>query len=237
MTNIDKGAVLKNLERVQEQISGAAKRSGRKASEVTLVLVTKTVPLETVQIVLEQGVIDIGESRVQEALTKFEGLRTSLATPPVMHLIGPLQSNKAKKAVGFFDVIQSLDSMDLARDINRHALALGKRQTCLIEIKISSEATKSGLAPELLSDFRAEVEKLEALEIRGLMGIPPLDATGEASRPYFRKLRQLFGKGDSEWDTLSMGMSSDFHVAIEEGATCVRVGSAVFKDSLSAQPN
>ncbi len=232
--------ILLNLSRVRERIARAAAKSGRKPEAITLVAVTKTFSLERVRPALQAGLRDIGENRVQEALSKYAGMPLAAATPPLFHLIGPLQSNKAKKAVGFFDVIQSLDRLELARDINRHAEAQGKKQKCLIEVKISSELTKSGLRPELLPEFLSQLLEFPALEIRGLMGIPPLSAVGEASRPYFKTLYKLFesaaancrirsiGMERSSFDTLSMGMSSDFETAIEEGSTMVRLGTALF---------
>ena len=143
-----------------------------------------------------------------------------------MHLIGPLQSNKAKKAVAFFDVIQSLDRWDLAEDLNRHAQAIGKVQDCLIEVKVSDEPSKSGVLPEAFPDFLSRVTTLPNLRTRGLMGIPSLSALGDAARPYFQRLQRLYQ--DSHLEILSMGMSSDFEVAIEEGSTMVRLGTILF---------
>ena len=175
---------------------------------------------------------------------------------PTFHLIGPLQSNKTKKAVGFFDLIQTLDRWSLAEDLNRHAAALRKTQDCLVQVKISDEPSKSGLDPAALPEFLNQFKALPHLRIRGLMGIPPLAATGDAARPYFQRLRRLFedtatevsgfrsqvpGEGSSRpaletrnlklplpFDILSMGMSSDFEAAIAEGATMIRVGTALF---------
>jgi pyridoxal phosphate enzyme (YggS family) len=217
---------LDNLKMVLERISKAAARAGRKTDDVTLVAVTKTVPFETVRPYLDVGIRHIGENRVQEAMQKYSGLRTQDSEFPKLHLIGQLQSNKAKKAVEFFDVIQSLDRLELAKDIDRHAQALGKKQACLVEIKISPEATKSGLAPEELDAFLAQTKSLPFLDIQGLMGIAPEGSGPDTARPYFSRLRKLFEK--SGLNVLSMGMSSDFEVAIEEGATMVRIGSALF---------
>jgi pyridoxal phosphate enzyme (YggS family) len=221
------------LASVLERIDKAAHRSGRKPDVVTLVAVTKTISLDCVQPFLDAGIKNIGENRVQEALMKY-----SMPSPfsgegpgegsvrPVFHLIGPLQTNKAKKAVGFFDMIQSLDRLDLAQELNRHAEAIGKIQDCLVEVKISEEASKSGLDPVDLSHFLSMVRSFPHLRVRGLMGIPPLSAQGQAARPYFKRLRGHFE--ETQLEILSMGMSSDFEIAIEEGATMVRLGSILF---------
>jgi len=145
---------------------------------------------------------------------------------PTLHLIGPLQSNKAKKAVALFDVIQTLDRLELAQDLERHAAELGKIQDCLVQVKISNEFSKSGLDPAALPVFLEEVKAMPHLRVRGLMGIPPLAATGDAARPYFEHLRRLFEA--SRLEILSMGMSSDFEAAIKEGSTMVRIGTALF---------
>ncbi len=218
---------MSELAMIEEKIVHAAERSGRDGLAVTLLAVTKTVPLERVQPLLDAGLRDVGENRVQEAIAKY----SDVTPKPILHLIGPLQSNKVKKAVEFFDVIQSLDSLELAKEISQYAQSVGKRQTCLIQIKISAEATKSGLDPEKLTEFLSQLKDLPALELRGLMGIPPLNAAGNAARPYFQRLKKLFDahtKVAKDFDTLSMGMSSDFEVAIEEGSTLVRIGTALF---------
>ena len=218
-----------HLKRLSDRIEKAAQRSGRNTKEITLVAVTKTVPLDKVLPYIQAGIHHVGENRVQEALEKWTVHRapcTEHGARPMFHLIGQLQSNKAKKAVGFFDVIQSLDLFDLAQDINRHAEALGKKQACLIEVKISPEATKSGIPPERLDEFLGQLKGLASLEIKGLMGIAPATSTLEEVRPYFARLRKLFEK--TRLPILSMGMSSDFEIAIEEGSTMVRLGTALF---------
>jgi pyridoxal phosphate enzyme (YggS family) len=214
------------LRKILDRIGKAAEQTGRRPEEITLVAVTKTVPRDKVLPLLQAGIRHVGENRVQEALGKYSELRARDSEIPKFHLIGQLQTNKAKKAVAFFDMIQSLDRLDLAQDLNRHAEELGKKQSCLIEVKISPEATKSGLTPEQLEAFLAQVKSLSSLEIKGLMGIAPLTATAAEARPYFTRLRKIFEK--SKLDILSMGMSSDFETAIEEGATMVRIGSALF---------
>ncbi len=236
-----------HLKRVKDLIEKSAQRAGRNAADITLIAVTKTVPFERIRPFLEAGIRHVGENRVQEAMEKYSELRTQSSEMPTLHLIGQLQSNKAKKAVAFFDVIQSLDRLVLAQDLNRHAAAIGKKQSCLIEVKISPEESKSGLPPEQLEEFLGQVQSLKSLEIRGLMGIAPITATPQESRPYFAKLRTLFEKASevrspksevnsstsdigprTTFNILSMGMSSDFDVAIEEGSTMVRLGTALF---------
>jgi len=243
---------------VQERIETAACRAGRDPKDITLVAVTKTIDLERVLPYVQAGIRNLGENRVQEALAKFSssppvaGGGSMDPLRPILHLIGPLQSNKAKKAVELFDVIQTLDRWDLAEDLSRHAGALNKIQDCLVQLKISAELSKSGLAPEALPEFLEKLKGLPHLRIRGLMGIPPLSAAGDAARPYFQRLRCLFeemAKAVSgfrfqvsdpskletrnlklalPFDVLSMGMSSDFALAIAEGSTLIRVGSALF---------
>ena len=169
---------------------------------------------------------DFGENRVQEALAKFSDGEKGGKISGRFHLIGPLQTNKAKKAVQFFDVIQSLDRLELARELDRHARDAGKVMECLVEVKISDEPSKAGLAPETLPEFLEAVRQFPNVAIKGLMGIPPAAATGEKARPYFARLRALFEK--TELEILSLGMSSDFETAIEEGSTMVRLGTALF---------
>ncbi len=233
------------LARVLERMDQAARRAGRSPNDVALVAVTKRVPFEKVLPYLQAGVRDIGENRVQEALEKCSEFRALSSQRPKLHLIGPLQTNKAKKAVEFFDMVQSLDRWDLAEDLNRHVGGLGKILECLVQVKISDELTKSGLDPAALPEFLPRLRALPNLRIRGLMGIPPLRATGDAARPYFSQLRKLFEDVPSNvrrptsdlgprtsFDVLSMGMSSDFEIAIEEGSTMVRIGSALFGGAL-----
>lgn len=170
--------------------------------------------------------MDVGENRVQEALGKYLDGAGTKKIAARFHLLGPLQSNKAKKAAQFFDLIQSLDRLELAADLQRHAEALGKTVRCLVEVKVSQESTKSGLPPERLEDFLSAMQKFSRVTVEGLMGIPPLAALGEKARPYFAQLKALHDR--VKLPVLSMGMSSDFEIAIEEGATMVRVGTALF---------
>ena len=220
------------LKQFMDRVAKVSIHCGRDPKEITLLAVTKTVPYENVVPFLEAGIRHVGENRVQEALAKYAELRAKNSEMAKLHLIGPLQSNKAKKAAEFFDVIQSVDRWELAEDLNRYAGVVGKTLDCLVQVKISKEAAKSGLDPAKVPEFLPRLSALPNLRLRGLMGIPPLDATGDASRPYFQRLRRLFEEASevprSTFNVLSMGMSSDFESAIKEGSTMVRIGSALF---------
>jgi len=222
-----------NIAIVLERIAGACKKKGIEPGSVTLVAVTKTVDAESVREAISLGIKDIGESRVQEAQSKFEQLSDTLSVI-TKHMIGHLQSNKAKKAVELFDLIQSVDTLELAGEINNASLQKGKVQDVLLEIKVSDEATKFGLSPEEAKNFMADAEVLRNIRVRGLMAMAPYFEDPAKARPYFRKAREIFDGIRSVnkyayFGVLSMGMSNDFEVAVEEGATMVRVGSAIFK--------
>jgi pyridoxal phosphate enzyme (YggS family) len=217
----DAASIRDNAAAVRRRIAEACARAGRDPAEVTLVAVTKVFPADYVEHAIAAGLTDIGENRVQEARDKKPLVRGSAR----WHLIGHLQSNKAKDAVRLFDVIQTVDSLDLAQKIARAAEAAGKRQEVLLQVNIGNEEQKSGAER---ADVPALVEALrgiDALDLRGLMAIPPAGAA-EETRRYFRELRALRERVGVE--QLSMGMSEDFEVAIEEGATIVRVGRAIF---------
>lgn len=210
-----------NVAEVRKRVAEACARAGRDASEVTLIAVTKVFPAEYVDEAIAAGITDVGENRVQEARDKKPLVHGSAR----WHLIGHLQSNKAKDAVRLFDVIQTVDSVELAEKIARAAEGAGKRPEILLQVNIGGEEQKSGAAR---ADVPALVEALrgiDAVDLRGLMAIPPL-GTAEETRRYFRELRAL--RDDVGVEQLSMGMSEDFEVAIEEGATIVRVGRAIF---------
>jgi hypothetical protein len=203
---------------VRGRIERAACRAGRDPAKVTLLAVGKTRPLEDLLAVYEAGVRHFGENRVQEAEAKYP----QLPGDAVRHLIGPIQSNKANRAAKLADVVQTVDSVGLATRLDRAAAALGKRLTVLLEVRLGGEETKAGVAPEELPALAKAVRALPALALTGLMTIPP---PGEG-RPHFTHLRELAAAhGLAE---LSMGMSDDFEEAIAEGATMVRVGSAIF---------
>jgi PLP dependent protein len=203
---------------VQRRIAAAAARSGRGKESVLLVAVGKTFPLSDLLYAHAAGVRAFGENRVQEAEEKFPRLPTDAEG----HLIGPIQSNKVNRAVKVASVVETVDSLDLARRLDRAAAAAGKRLAVLVQVRLGGEATKSGVEPEAAATLVESVKALPALDLRGLMTIPPPGDT----RPHFAALRRL-GETLGLME-LSMGMSDDFEAAVEEGATVVRVGSAIF---------
>ena len=207
-----------NAAAVEQRIAAACERAGRARSEVRLVAVTKTFPAADVDRAIAAGLTDIGENKVQEAREK----QPDVASKARWHLIGHLQSNKARDAVRIFDVIQTVDSFELAEKLDRAAAAVGKRQDVLLQVNVGREAQKSGVAPEETAALVQRIGTLESLRVTGLMTIPPV---GE-SRPYFRELRAM--RDDLGLTELSMGMTDDFETAIEEGATIIRVGRAIF---------
>ena len=210
-----------NAAAVETRIADACTRAGRRREEVTLIAVTKTFPAEVVEAGIAAGLHQIGENRVQEARDK----RPLIHGSATWHLIGHLQSNKAKDAVKLFDVIQTIDSAELAQKVAKAAAAAGKVQDVLVEVNVGDEPQKSGVLPADVETFVKEIAGLPSLRVRGLMSIPPIGAV-EETRRHFRSLRALRDRLGLE--ELSMGMSEDFEAAIEEGSTMVRVGRAIF---------
>ena len=210
------------LLRVRERVAAAAERAGRRADDVLVIAVSKTVPVERVREAIAAGVAALGENRVQEAKAKVAAL--GRAVP--WHLIGHLQTNKVKDALAIFDVIHSVDRLDVAREIERRAAAGGRAIDVFLEINVGNEPQKSGFAPDAVAAALDEVAGMAHLKVRGLMAIPAVVERPEESRPAFRALRGLAERHGLK--ELSMGMSGDFDVAIEEGATMVRVGAAIF---------
>jgi pyridoxal phosphate enzyme (YggS family) len=226
--------ISENIVAIRARIEDAARRSGRSSKEILLMAVSKTHPPERIREAYNAGQRLFGENRVQEFAGKFEALQD--LSPAEWHMIGHLQSNKSARTVELFGAVDSVDSLKLAERLNSAARGIGKTIDVLIEINVGGEASKSGLAPESadLEDLLSAAPQLEALTFRGLMTVPPFTDDPEGSRKYFRRLREL---RDSiagrrlpavSMDQLSMGMSHDFEVAIEEGSTCVRVGTAIF---------
>jgi PLP dependent protein len=219
--------IRERLGRVRERIEAAAVRSGRPASAVMLVAVSKTMPAEAAREAVAAGVRILGENRVQEAREKI-ALVPGLAE---WHMIGHLQTNKAKLAVALFSRIHSLDSIRLACELERHAEEAGKKLRCLVEVNLGEEFQKSGEAEGGIRTLLEEASRFSHLAIDGLMIVPPFLSDPEAVRPFFRRLRLLRDELVREGfplPELSMGMSHDFEVAIEEGATLVRIGTALF---------
>ena len=220
--------IANNLERVKSQIAAAAKKSGRPLNEIELVAISKTHEAEKVHAALDAGQQLFGESRVQEARAKIPLLPSSARWP----FVGRLQKNKVRHALPLFELFHSVDSLELAREMNRIADEEGLHPRVLLEVNVAGEGSKIGFAPDLL---RAEMEallKLPRLTIEGLMTIPPLAPEAEASRKYFSALRDLRDEFANRFQVgfpqLSMGMSGDYNTAIEEGSTMVRIGSLLF---------
>ncbi len=223
-------AAAKALREVRSRIDAAAERSGRRPDEIVLLAVTKTVSAARIREVIDAGQTLFGENRVQEAKEKVDSLGSGIT----WHLIGHLQKNKAKAAVRLFDAVESVDSVELAVVLDRRAAEAGKVLEVMIQVKVAEEEAKSGIVPEEAPPLIEKIMSLPNLALTGLMSIPPWPSVPEDSRPYFARLRRLW----EEWDgrycppgtlrELSMGMTSDFEVAVEEGATLVRVGSAIF---------
>lgn len=217
-----------NLAAIRERMAGAAKRAGRRVEEITLVGISKTFPAELVREAYAAGVRHFGESRVQEWEAKAPHVADLEAT---WHLVGHLQRNKAARAVGLFQNVDSLDSLPLAEKLD-HVVGEGRRLPVLIEVRLDPKVTKSGCSPEELPRLAEGVLLMPHLELRGLMTVPPETAGGEEARPFFRRLRELRDElaGILDWPLaeLSMGMSADFETAIEEGATQIRLGTALF---------
>ncbi len=218
-------SIAQNLERIQNQIAAACGRAGRNASDVSLMAVSKVHPVEAILEAHEAGLRLFGENRVQEWQQKAP---VAAALPGLrMHLIGPLQSNKTGKAAELFDAIDTVDSLKIAQRLDAAAEALGKTLPIHIEVKLSHEESKHGIAPEELPALLAAVGALEHVKPVGLMTVPPWSEDAEAARPYFQTLRRLRDLHLPEGG-LSMGMSGDFAVAIAEGSTSVRIGTALF---------
>jgi PLP dependent protein len=232
-------SIADNIARVEEEIAAACRRAGRPRNSVRLMAVSKTHPATAIAEAFACGIRLFGENRVQEFAAKRSALRAagifSDAAPASFHLIGPLQSNKATRAAQIFDAIDAIDSLRLTQRLDETCVTIGKHQPILVEIKLSQEASKHGLAPEAdeLEQLLERLPELENLHMRGLMTIPPYADDLEQIRPYFRRLRELRDSLAQQYpalqfDELSMGMSHDFSVAIEEGSTLVRIGTAIF---------
>ena len=222
--------VATNYLRIHEQVAETARRCGRSSDTVTIVCAAKTKGPEVIQAALAAGATDIGENYVQEAQSKID----QISFPARWHLIGHLQRNKAKLAIRLFSLIHSLDSVPLAQELHRQGVKQDKIVRTLIEVNLGEESTKNGIALEQIEPLLEAVAGLSHVRVEGFMTVPPLGPTAEAARPYFRSLAQLrnrytrFRTDNIQLRELSMGMTEDFRVAIEEGATIVRIGRAIF---------
>jgi PLP dependent protein len=228
-------SIAENLDRVREQIGQAAAKAGRAADDIELVAITKTHPAEKVREAIEAGQNLFGESRVQEARVKIPELPSSLR----WHFVGHLQKNKIRHALPLFELIHSVDSLALAQDMNRIAEEEGLHPRVLLEVNVAGEGSKFGFCPGKLREQMEELLALPRLSILGLMTIPPLAEEPEPSRKYFVQLRELRDSLQAEFRVdltqLSMGMTQDYAVAVEEGATLVRVGTAIFGERSKKQ--
>jgi pyridoxal phosphate enzyme (YggS family) len=215
-------SIEQNIRELQNRIAGACQRAGRSPDDVTLVAVTKTVDVSAIEAAFNAGITHFGESRVQEAKPKIEALQ-KLKPSITWHMIGHLQTNKAKTAADIFDIIHSIDSFRLAETLNNCSQ---KKLPVLIQVNISAEATKSGFQLPEVNEAVRQIGKMTNLDVRGLMTIAPWVENAEEIRPVFRQLRQM--RDGLALQHLSMGMSDDFEIAVEEGATLVRIGRAIF---------
>jgi PLP dependent protein len=217
-----------NLEKIRQKMARAAERCSRSPEEIQLLAVTKGHPPETIKAAAELGLTHFGESKVQEAKAKIPLCPGRLR----WQMIGHLQSNKCRDAIHFFELIQSVDSLALAEELNKEAQKVGKVVPILLEVNVAGEASKFGYRPDALMEELARLNELKKLEIHGLMSIPPWKPEPEMARPYFQSLRELKLRCEdllgAPLSHLSMGMSGDFEVAIEEGSTMVRIGTALF---------
>ena len=220
--------IAENLEMVRAAISQAEQISGRAPGSVELIAVTKTHPPEVIQNAIDAGQLLFGENRVQEARAKISGVPSNLR----WHLIGHLQSNKVRTALSLFEVIHGVDSVELLGEIQSSAKQLGVFPRVLLQVNVAGESSKFGFSPDRLLTQLEEISRADRVEILGLMTIPPLAPHSENSRKYFVRLRELRDRLENEFQFslphLSMGMSGDYRVAVEEGATLVRVGTAIF---------
>ncbi len=232
-----------NILKIRGDIALACSKIGKDSSDISIIAVTKSRAIEQIREVCEAGLTEIGENKVQEAMLKFNQLSTPNFQLQALnfrlravkwHMIGHLQTNKAKDAVKIFDLIQSVDSSHLAFEINKQAAKINKIQDILFEVNVSGELAKFGLKPEDVIDNIKAIAQLKNINIRGLMTIAPIADNQEKNRPYFKKLRELFHSinelrvASYELRILSMGMTDDFEIAIEEGANMVRLGRAIF---------
>lgn len=219
-----------NLKIIKEKIKKATLKANRYPEEIKLVAVTKTATIEQIKEAISAGVKIIGENKVQEAKEKYHILSTDIE----WHLVGHLQTNKVKYAIEIFDCIHSVDSIKLAEEIDKRSLQFGKTTNVLVEVNVSGEETKYGIKPEKVEPFLKETSEFSRIRVRGLMTIAPMAEDKEDVRPYFRKLRELSEEIKSKnlknvkMDYLSMGMTEDFEVAIEEGANMIRIGRGIF---------
>jgi PLP dependent protein len=223
-----KEIIIENIALILKRIAKAAKRSGRSEKDVALLAVTKNVPLEEIRVAIEAGVKIIGENKIQDAKKKF----FQLGPVAEWHMIGHLQTNKIRTAAAIFNMVESIDSERVADALDRAAMQLDRQMDVLVEVNIGQEETKFGISPDKTQALANYVSRKKHLRLRGLMAMAPYVADQELSRPFFRELARLFNQlhnGQNQaWNILSMGMTHDFEIAVEEGATLVRIGTGIF---------
>ncbi len=223
--------IAQNLRLIRDRMAKAASRVGRNPTEIKLVAVTKNVPVLEINQAIEAGITDIGENRVQELREKFG----KLGNAATWHFVGHLQTNKVKYIIDFVELIQSVDSLKLAQEIQKRAQRANRIQKVLVEVNVSGEESKFGIDPQKLMSFMKEITKLDHIVVKGLMTLAPLVEDTEETRPVFRTLRELgedvrkLNLPQIEMEYLSMGMTNDFEIAIEEGSNMVRIGTGIFK--------
>ena len=233
-----KEALRRNLEELNSRINAACQRCNRRPDEIKLVVSTKYVDHDIIRHLFELGIRDVGENRVQEAQRKYEALRdpSGAALPLSWHMFGHLQRNKVKKALQLFSLLHSVDSPRLAQEVSDTALAMGKRASVLVEVNVSGEPQKYGLKEEEVLPFLKELSPMKGLQVLGLMCMTPLTGESEPSRPIYRRLKEIIEEvkqkniDNIEMRYLSMGMTQDFEVAVEEGSNLLRIGSILFRD-------
>ncbi len=232
---MNSNSLIENISNVYKRMSHAAMRAGRNPEDVMLIAVTKTVDINRIKEAVDAGLRIFGENRVQEAQKKVTSYELRVTSGKIeWHLIGHLQKNKAKYAVQLFNLIHTVDSVELAEELNRQAEKTGKIQRILVQVKLSGEETKHGVSEEDVMPLFKSIKSLNNLKLEGLMTMPPFFEDPEKTRPFFRRLRETRDSINKlrvtnyELRELSMGMSNDFEVAIEEGATMVRIGTAIF---------
>ena len=233
MSDASSTSIAENIARVQEQVAAACRSTGRPEIDVALMAVSKMHSAESIAEAVSAGLRLFGENRVQEWQQKQPQVAQLIGPTirPAIHLIGPLQSNKTAKAAELFDAIDTVDSLRIATRLHQAPKQLGRKLPVLIEVKLSPEETKHGIAPDELPSLLRGLEPLDSLLPSGLMTVPPWSEDPEPARPYFRRLRELRDAALPRCPALtqlSMGMSNDFRVAIEEGSTCIRIGTAIF---------
>lgn len=223
-------SIKENIQSINDQIESTCRKSGRKFDDVTLIAVTKTKPIVDMKMALEAGILHVGENKAQEIVSKYPQFKAGF----IWHMIGHLQTNKIKSIIDKVDLIHSVDSYKLAEMINKEAEKIDKVQDILIQINVAEEETKYGISMDEIESMVREIAKLPHIRIKGLMTVAPYVGDPEENRPIFRQMFQVFVDINSKnidnvlMDTLSMGMTNDFTVAIEEGATMVRIGTAIF---------